>query len=195
MESVDDFPHRLCNLCDMISCIRRKHNTTQLEDDVLLNKFVGQLKEELIKKKLREQILTNPTLPFLEAGNFALRSTETEMISTKHFKNCQISVRETISIQNSDRTEESSNLRLIQDSIKKLSSDAEKFSEWVICLHKDIIDLKEKMREIRQYQQTNTSQSRRFCANEKVFSQGRFQIDRQNSMATRKQQNREITCI
>lgn len=85
------------------------------------------------------------------------------MISARHDQNFQVSVGQTNSIQNKNDTEERNSSRLNQDSIKKLSHYSEKFSEWMICLYKDIIELKENMREIRQYQQTNNSQSMTFC--------------------------------
>lgn len=54
-----------------------------MEDETLRSQLAAQLENYLVQKMLQEQVLTNPSLTFLQARDFAIRWIDTEGICNK----------------------------------------------------------------------------------------------------------------
>lgn len=76
-ESVKDFSERLQDIFGKIENIKRKQKKSQMGDETLRSQFVAQLNNELVQKMLREQVVTNPGLTFLQVRDFAIRWIDT----------------------------------------------------------------------------------------------------------------------
>lgn len=98
-------------------------------------------------------MVNNPNLTLLQARDFAMRWAETDSVSLIYVQHYQISLGQKDSVMDKEEMAERIDSRLIHEKISKFASDSDIYREWISSLHKDSIELKENLKELRQYQQ------------------------------------------
>lgn len=94
---------------------------------MLQNQFTGQLREEMVQKLLREKIQNNPDLTLLKTRNLNFAWYEPDRMSESLGHLLHDS--ETVSARKKKEAEKRESLSDIRDSLKKLETDSDRFSE------------------------------------------------------------------
>lgn len=92
-ERVYNFAGHLIEIYDIINSIRYKQGKVPIEDTILRSKFLAKIGNKSVLKLLREQILGNPQLTFLQDRDFAIRWEETGDSVTRTVSCRQMSTR------------------------------------------------------------------------------------------------------